>query len=196
MVILGWRRYSYDPVKAKCTSTNPLANKVHKYLFLTGSTTLHIILVGLYVYPLVRQVMIMGLPTKALPGRMVNPSAVKSQGPNNNMPRHITDSKKGKKGLMHVVVKCVLLSLLCVITDAVVIIVTSTVDLETKLRHFLYNINVILNTVAIVASLADWEHMLFPFYCMLQHKSRGKGSSDGSNVTNVKVKPTTNVAVS
>lgn len=139
--MLGWRHYHYDPLKAKCKLTGRIAHVVNKYSFLVGSQVLHGVLLLLFIYPLVKHTLMMRRQRKS----------------------QSSQSAEEKESLMRVVRRCTLLSILCIVTDVLVIIFSMSVpDSPSKLRHFSYNVNAIINTVAIIASLVDWKRMLCP----------------------------------
>nr|XP_039265241.1 uncharacterized protein LOC120340908 [Styela clava] len=140
------RRYEYNPDINHCekVTADPIDN-AFGYLWTAGSISLHCTLVAMFVFPLIRL--------------QSNSAEVKP-------------SKKGKvtsssrKRLLALVRRCLIVSILCVLTDVFVMLFTEYVingQNDSELRHFIYNLNVLVNITLIVISFKEWRQMLLPW---------------------------------
>ncbi|XP_039265532.2 uncharacterized protein LOC120341155 isoform X1 [Styela clava] len=162
--LLLWRNYHYEPQLGKCVGIENAVYDVIPTLWLVSSTILHILLVALCVYPLIRHTTKLEQRRKSsIPALAANDV----RGASKRLKKESTTPSNGQKNLMQVVTRCVVISLVCVITDGLTIAVTRywfVHSYETKLRHFIYNINTLINVTAIVCSFKQWKAMLLPCY--------------------------------
>lgn len=173
--MIGWRTYKYDAVAAKCILVGKKADTINKYLFLAGSQTLHIALLLLFIYPLLKH------------------AARMRQGPREPLGKSCSLNSDGtlqsktvrdKKDLLRMVFKCMMLSFLCVATDAFAIVASLYMVTASKTRHLIYNVNVLTNTIATVMSFVEWREMLVPFrnWGCSRKKQRSEAKADHSVV--------------
>lgn len=144
--MLVFRNYIYLEEKQRCKKIMHVVVKVIPMMWTVTSSTLHVLMVFLYAYPLLKHAMNTRKPTNRAEG--------------------ISSGSTGNNGLMSLVRKCVVISLVCVVTDLTTMLITTywiKTDYSTKLRHTLYNINAIFNVVCVVLSLKKWRDMLLPF---------------------------------
>lgn len=115
------------------------------YVWTFGSIFLHTVLVLLFVYPLVRLLQIRNASVD-----IIRPDS------NNDLGR--------------VVRRCLLISIACVVTDIIVMLISeysSALSDNSQLRHCIYNANVLFNSMAIVLTFKEWRLMFFPWFQVL-----------------------------
>lgn len=137
------RRYYYNATSERCSETTPkVVDLTISYMWSVGSVILHCTLVLMFAFPLTK-----------LANQKINI--------NNS-----SDSKTAsQKRMLALVYRCLAMSFACVSTDIFVMLLTSYALKSrglSQLRHLLYNINVLLDCIFIVASFKEWKQMLFP----------------------------------
>lgn len=141
-IIFGTRRYEYDSQKKVCISVTPHSMEIAlSYVWTFGSIVLHTMLVLLFVYPLVKLLQIRNASVDI-----------------------ITPNSDNDLGRM--VRRCLLISIACVATDVIVMLISeySTVlSGSSQLRQCIYNANVLFNSTAIVLTFKEWRSMFFPW---------------------------------
>lgn len=146
-ILICCRRYVFNTDYKSCQKLKGDSDAVLSNLWTASSLSMHVILVALFVFPLLRQYFMYG----------------QRRDSQNPPPSSATISRNR---LMALVQRCLIVSVLCVSSDVTINLVTEHVIKNyrySQLRHLLYNINVLGNVILITVSFKKWRAMLLPW---------------------------------